>query len=305
LLKTHGPTTPFSKSGALSLIGGKDPSNPDAKFADHQDLYIEPRLFGEKLTPPMVFEYLVGKGLFRIGVTLTCPTCRLDNWIALDLLKQSNVCELCGADFDATRQLVGTDFRYRRTGVLGLEKNIQGAVPVTLVLQQLSINIRNSFGGRVYAPSYDLKPKEGIDLPECEVDFVMVSPKRYPEQAEVIFGECKDVGGIIDANDIANLRRVADALPSHRFDPYILLAKLSPFTQDEIELAKTLNGPYQNRVILLTARELEPYHLYERTQRERGIGSFGGSAAEMSGVTRHLYFAEATDPPASPSTACT
>jgi hypothetical protein len=89
----------------------------------------------------MVFDYLVEKGLFRIGATLTCPTCNLPNWTALDVLKQSNVCEMCGAEFDATRQLVNGQFDYRRTGVLGLEKNSQGAVPVTLVLQQLDVNI--------------------------------------------------------------------------------------------------------------------------------------------------------------------
>ena len=71
-------------------------------------------------------------------------------------------------------------------------------------------------------------------------------------------GECKDEGGRIDANDIANLRRIADALPMNRFEVYMLLAKLAPFSADEIALARSLNGPYQRRVILLTARELEP-----------------------------------------------
>jgi hypothetical protein len=52
---------------------------------------------------------------------------------------------------------------------------------------------------------------------------------------------------------------------------YILFAKLAPFTPEEIALARTLNGEYQRRVILLTARELEPYYLYERTRKETGI----------------------------------
>lgn len=115
LLKTYGPTATFTKKATLQLIGGKDPLNPDAAFADHKGLFIEAREESE-LTPPMVFAYLVERGLFRIGAELICPTCRLGSWIALDALKQRNVCELCGTDYDATRQLVDGMFHYRADG---------------------------------------------------------------------------------------------------------------------------------------------------------------------------------------------
>jgi hypothetical protein len=61
LIKQYGPTKAFTKSAALSLIGGSDPNNPHAKFKDHEDLYIEARESGTKLTPAMVFAYLVEK----------------------------------------------------------------------------------------------------------------------------------------------------------------------------------------------------------------------------------------------------
>lgn len=71
-----------------------------------------------------------------------------------------------------------------------------------------------------------------------------------------MIGECKDAGGTIDADDVDNLRQVAEAFPKHRFDVFILLAKLAPFTTHEIALAGALNTkPWQRRVILLTARE--------------------------------------------------
>jgi hypothetical protein len=89
-----------------------------------------------------------------------------------------------------------------------------------------------------------------------------------------------------------NLRKIADALPASRFEVYILLAKLAPFSNDEIELARSLNGPYQRRVIMLTERELEPYHVYERTQKELGIKSYGGSSEELAAVTDHIYFSD-------------
>ncbi len=290
LIKTYGPTATFTKRAALQLIGGKDPARPTAKFKDYEDLYIEPRPVGTKLDAPMVFAYLVDKSLFRMGAELVCPSCRLASWTALDQLRQRLVCDLCGAAFDATRQLIAGEFHYRRTGVLGLEKNAQGAVPVALTLQQLAVNIDGLHHNAIYLPSIDVEPRSGVDLPACEIDFLGIIPGRSLDRAEVILGECKDEGGQIDANDVENIRRVADAFPRRRFDVFILFAKLAPFSDDEVALAKSLNGEYQQRVILLTDRELEPFHLYERTQAETGIVTHGGSLEECARVTSAIYF---------------
>jgi hypothetical protein len=298
LLKKYGPRDAFTKKAALELIGSKDPDNPQANFADHKQLYIEPREHGTELTPQMVFAYLVEKGIFRIGAELTCASCNLPSWISLDALKQENICELCGTTFDATRQLVNTVFRYRRTGVFGLERNTQGAIPVALVLHQLQLSLSGIDRKCIYAPSYDLEPNAGVNLPTCEIDFLIVIPRTYPDKAEVLLGECKDMGGAIDASDVENLGRIADALPVDRFKTYIVFAKLGPFTAEEITLVKTLNRPFRQRVILLTARELEPWHIYERTEKELGIHSYGGSPEELARVTSRIYLS--TSPVAGP-----
>lgn len=294
LIKTYGPTATFTKRAALQLIGSKDPDRPAAKFKDHEDLYIEPRQFGTKLTPAMVFAYLVDKGLFRLGAELVCPSCRLASWTALDQLRQQLVCDLCGAEYDATRQLVSDEsgefrFHYRRNGVLGLEKNAQGAVPVALTLQQLAVNIDRLGHNAMYLPSIDVEPKAGADLPACEIDFLGIIPAMAGNHAEIILGECKDEGGQIDAKDVENMRRLADALPRKRFNVFVVFAKLAPFSDNEITLAKSLNGEYR-RVVLLTDRELEPFHLYERTETETGIATHGSSLAECARVTSAIYF---------------
>jgi hypothetical protein len=145
----------------------------------------------------------------------------------------------------------------------------------------------------VYSPSLDLT-KKGQAHNECEVDFVWVIPRPYPRKTAIILGECKDQGPIKPEEferDIDNLRRVADALPRKRFKTFILLAKLNPFTAVEIERAKTLNTEYQQRTILLTARELEPYHIYERTKAEIDIDSYGGTPEDLARTTAKMYFA--------------
>jgi hypothetical protein len=121
LLKTYGPAEAFTAATAYQLIATKDPKRPDACFDDHKKLYIEPRRGGD-LTKEMVFAHLVEKGLFRIGFELECPLCSLSSWTAIDNIRQNLTCELCGQDFDATRQLMTAKQHYRRTGVLGREK---------------------------------------------------------------------------------------------------------------------------------------------------------------------------------------
>lgn len=298
LLKTHGPTSSFDKRSALQLIGGRDENNPHAKFEDHKDLYLEPREPGVSLTPTQVFAYLVGKRLFRIGTDLNCPSCQLRNWFPVDDLRQRVTCQMCGEPFDATDQLISGEWSYRRSGVLGAERNAQGAVPVALTLQQLDTNLSIGLQRRSYSVSLDLMPTRGQLPTMCEVDFVWLMPRRYPERAIVIIGECKDRGlslapgsdgGTINANDITNLRVVADSFPRERFEVYILLAKLCAFTPVEIELARSLNGEHRRRVILLTERELEPYHLFERTKEFFEIDRYAGSPESLARATVAIF----------------
>lgn len=298
LLKTHGPTSSFAKRAALQLIGGRDEDYPDDRFTDHKDLYLEPREPGMSLEPAHVFSYLVGKRLFRIGFDLNCPHCQLPSWFPVDDLRQRVSCQMCGESFDATNQLIGSEWAYRRSGVLGVERNAQGAIPVVLTLQQLDTNLNGGLQHGTYSVSLDLTPTRGQLFTPCEVDFAWLIPRRYPERTIVIIGECKDRGqspvqggdgGTINANDIANLRAVADSFPRERFEIYILLAKLCAFTPAEIELARSLNGEHEFRVILLTGRELEPYHLFDRTKKLFKIDEYCSSPADLARATVKIF----------------
>lgn len=291
LLRTFGPTASFTKKSGHQLIAQADPQRPDSGFSDHKQLYIEPRSGGGDLTPQMVFGYLVEKGLFRIGAQLTCPSCRLAAWVALDNLKQQMICELCGSAYDATRQLVNGEYHYRRTGVLGLEKNTQGAVPVVLVLEQLTRAFGYFRGGNVYTPSIDIFPKHGCELPVCEIDFAMIVPGSFPSKASLVLGECKDEGPI-DSKDIENLSRIAGAIPQHRFDVYIVLAKMADFSVDEIELAKSLNGPLGRRAILLTSRDLEPFYIETFAKIRLGDKVSVNHPKDLAQITHDVYFRE-------------
>jgi hypothetical protein len=209
----------------------------------------------------------------------------------LDSLHQRIICALCGSEFDATRQLLEEKWAYRRSGVLGLEKNNQGAVPVVLTLQQLDAN--NGISERLYSPSLDLIPKDGTS--PLEIDFAWMICRESRRRNIIVLGECKDRGeDAINEKDIKNLQRAAASLPRNRFKTFFLLAKLAPFSEHEIILAKTLNGEHQLKVIMLTDRELEPYHFYERTKNEFDIKQlqYASSMEDMALVTAQIYFRE-------------
>ena len=298
LLKTHGPTSSFKKSAALQLIGGKDKGNPDAKFEDYKDLYLEQRELGTALAPSHVFSYLISKRLFRIDSDLKCPRCQLQNWFPVDDLRQRVSCQMCGETYDATNQLISSDWAYRRSGVLGVERNAQGAIPVVLTLQQLDTNLGSSLRRHSYSVCLDLTSTREKLPAHCEVDFAWLMPGKYPERTIIIIGECKDGGyspahggdgGTINANDIANLRAVADSFPRERFEVYILLAKLCAFTPAEIEHIRSLNDDRWLRVILLTERELEPHRIYERTKKFFDIDQHACSPQDLAQATITIF----------------
>ena len=290
LLKTYGHNKSITKKTALQTIGSKDPDRPDTNFNVHKDLYIEPRPIGEKLTPSAVFGYLVEKGLFRVGADLICPSCKMKSWIPLDSLKQKVVCDLCGHEHNVTRNLTdANEWHYRRSGILGVEKNAQGAVPVFLTLQQLDTNFHGGLHESMYSTSLDLTPNTDAAAPKCETDFVWIIPRAYPRKTVVILAECKDQGSIT-GNDVLNLKRVADALPRKRYKTFVILSKISPFTTDEIKTAKTLNNQYRQRAILLSANELEPYYIGEQTKDKADKELKWYSPEEMASSTARLYF---------------
>jgi hypothetical protein len=296
LLRQHGPTATFTRKGALQLIGGKDPSDPLASFSDPDDLlFIDGKRVGKEFQPPDVFAHLVSQGIFRIGAELVCPACQLRSWVALDALKQRLTCELCGEDYDATPQLVNVQWHYRRSGLLGVQRDAQGAVPVALTLQQLDTNLRNLSNHGFYSPSLEVEFSDDQGKCECEVDFIWAIPGRYPDHTAVVLGECKDHGPI-DADGIGNLGRLAVRLPPHRFVVYVLLAKLAPFTQEEIEAARKLNTGRERRAILLTNRELDPYRIYARIEKQFGLKGYGSTPEDLAQTTERIYFANSGRP---------
>ena len=295
LLRKFGPTEAFTRKTARQLIAEPDPENPLARFDDHRNLFIESRSTDTQLTPGEVFGYLVEHGLFRIGAEVKCPACRMSTWIPLDALKQSLQCELCGHEHAITRQLADGEWSYRRSGVFGIQRNNQGAVPVALTFQQLDTQLGHTMSHSIYSPSLDFESKQNLGAKVGEIDllWLVTGAKRN----EIILGECKDRGPVPTEEfrtDVENLRRIGGSLPQRRFTVFFLLSKLAAFTEEEVALASTLNVSGQARTILLTDQELEPYDIFERLNQSGSRRWYAGSPEDLAQWTADRYFEQAT-----------
>jgi hypothetical protein len=280
LLQTLKPTDSITRGEATKVIW------EDGKFQKHEKLYIESRK-KRKLTTQDVFDFLLKKDFMRPGLELVCNHCRLPNWLSLVEIDEIWSCNYCGDENKTSMQLKDRgDWKFRKSGLFAKDNNQEGAIPVILTLLVfLRILDASKF---IYSPSLSL------EMPgrSCEIDFCILQYQRG-ERIQLGIGECKAEGGIIDQNDIDNLKAVREKIKPLGIDCYLIFSKTAEgFSQNEIELFKQLENE-KIPVILLTNKELEPYEPYwELEETDRLPQKY---ALDMEGMYRnsaYLYLSE-------------
>lgn len=288
LIRKYGPDQSFTRSEAEKCIGDFDESTQQMRFGDFESLYISRRERG-KLTPGEVLQYMTTRGVFRVGLEFKCPTCELRSWLHLDDAKTSSTCVYCGQQFDVTSQLKDRDWLYRRSGLFGRDDNQLGGVPVVLAMQQLETSLHDRL--LMSSTALNFTPKtNGIEA--CEADFVAViggAAGINESPVQILLGEAK-THSEFDSDDVRKLRKLADAIPRNVAQAFVIFAKADAFTGNEIALARTLNTQYQQRVILWSREELEPYHVYERSKERLGQLMYATTLTDMARATSQLWF---------------
>ena len=286
LIENHSPNQSFTQSYAKQTIRAEGTAYP---LSLYENLYIESRPPGTKLTNDAVLSHLLKKGVFRPGLKLSCPNCRLDFWTSLDDLRTNTGCEYCGQVSNIGPQLKDRDWAFRRSGLFGRSDNQEGAIPVVLTLQQLA-HI-GSLSKQLQTTAMTLE-SSGADISSCEVDFVVINQRTRDQKIQIAIGECKTRGTITKA-DVRNLVRVAEAFPKDRYEVFLIFAKLADFSREELTYIQETNGqkgvPHR-RAIILTTRELEPWFVYERTEREFEINRHAVSFEDLAEVTQAVFF---------------
>jgi hypothetical protein len=75
------------------------------------------------------------------------------------------------------------------------------------------------------------------------------------------------------------------------FEVFLVFSKLdAPFTEEEIKWCRAAQDPYRQRVILLSARELESdISIYEQTAKEFQIDRIAISLDDLAQATPSIY----------------
>jgi hypothetical protein len=284
LIAKYRPDQAFGRTEANKTIGNYDEKAKRIQFAPFEDLFLEPGQ-SAKLSPQDALDFLLKRGVFRVGLELKCPHCELPFWLSIDEAKTQLECTYCGTVFDVTRQLRDRNWAYRRSGLFGRDDHQHGGIPVAVTLQQLHTSL-SSLNRMLYTTCLQLTPS-GAQINACETDLVVItSSHETPDRPQLLIGECKSAGGEITIADAQNLRKVADALRT-RFNVFVLFAKTGSFAEQEINACALAQDEWRARVILLSKDELEPYHVYERHPGRDGLNQGGLTALAES--TKVLY----------------
>jgi len=290
LFASNNPEKIMSKTKILEFIneaplGGKKKNAVNNFSKKYSDLFFEGRSLPQ-IIPTDVFNYLITNGAFRIGQTFVCEKCNIEFWVELDNINSISNCSYCGHRNDIQIQLTDNNWGYRKSGIFGREDNQEGAIPVVATLQQLDTTVMTE--KKLFLPSLKLKIKDMKK--ELEIDLLCII-QGFNQQPEIVLGECKAAGGEIDKNDIENLIALADKISSQFFKVYILISKMAYFKAEEIELCRQINKGTDFRAILLTHDEVEPYHIYTRTQlKYPQIDKHAISIYQMAVNTHKIYF---------------
>lgn len=286
LIRKYAPDQSFNRTDAVTTIGKADEQGRP-RFDAFENLFIEPRRQG-KLKPEHAFLFLLGRGVFRVGMEPKCDHCELAFWQSLDDLRTVLECTYCGSRFGITGQLRDRNWAYRRSGLFGRNDDQHGGIPVALALQQLDTELRVS-GHMSFATSLEVSPA-GAAIARCETDFLVIARGQsldFPHHPQLVVGECKSDGGTITETDAANLARVADAFPTRRFSTFVLFAKTGKFSKKEIAACARAKDRWRSRVIVLSKDELEPYDTYSRHEDLPRLHATG--LEHLAEVTSHLY----------------
>lgn len=285
LIQKYGPGDSFTWSGAIEAIRDLDPATNIPRFKKYEAQYID----GKALTPEVVFRDLIRKRVFTAGLELICPTCELKSWVAMDSLKSSMSCQFCRNEYNSELQIKDRgDWRFRRTGLFGREKEDHqgGGIPVALTLLQFKHNL-GMHGLELYSTGTLLKSTTN-KFQECEADIIALTEIIYG-RPQLLIGECKAHKEITD-QDVKNMKAVFDAIDQELIDVFIVFSKTGEFSDTEIQRCRSIQPEHEPRIILFSARELEPYHLYDEAISEFKIERHVSRLAEMAQNTIDIYF---------------
>ena len=157
-----------------------------------------------------LYEYLLSKNIFKLGLRVQCPRCVRNSWFPLENIKDDFLCPKCQEMFSAIGSADGGTWSYKTTGPFSVPNYGDGAYAVLLALEFFNDRIITTLR-TTSAPSF---AAEGPDKKSLEADFMLFWEESiYGERQDgLVFGECKTYGKFVE-KDFERMRYLAKTFP--------------------------------------------------------------------------------------------
>ena len=231
----------------------------------------------------------VKANVFKLGLSISCPSCLKKNWVGLASIREHLMCERCLKPFafpQGSLNFDRTPWKYRVVGPFSVPDFAGGAYATILALRTLASTLSVSDAELTYASGLDFA---GIGPTTFEVDFTCWYRRRAlfgrSEEPMMVFGEAKSFAAeCFKSADVSRMSKIADKFPG----AFIVFATLKD-TLSETEKASIGELALRGRARLDDGRPRSPVIVFTGTElfAQRHLGQ---AWKEKGG--QHARFAE-------------
>jgi hypothetical protein len=182
------------------------------RFTNDRDLTVgevKKRLEGSSRNANL-YEYLVSKGIFKLGVRIQCPRCIRHSWFSVETIRESFTCPRCLNVFPALGNLDSGVWSLKTAGPFSVPGYADGAYAVLLTLDLLA---DRNLPTLQTTPVVSFTAKAG-NRSDIEADFAMFWQEAvFGERKEgLMFGECKTYD-LFKTKDFKRMESLAGEFP--------------------------------------------------------------------------------------------
>lgn len=213
-----GFISPLANESLIKLIehmngGGSGPTTGDRPTIEQRPINVgevKGKLVQNKKNNSL-YELLIRQKVFKLGLTIQCPTCQKHSWYQLRTLDEKLECPKCLTAFSAVGHVDGGRWQFKTSGPLSIPNYAEGGISVLLAINFLQHRLDGYSSKFTRCFSFEGKSKGGKKL---EADFGMLwdQSNARGKYGGAIFGECKSYNDF-KKDDVKKMKLIGEEFP--------------------------------------------------------------------------------------------
>ncbi len=241
-----------------------------------------------------LYEYLLSKGIFKLGLRVQCPYCLRRSWLGLHNVRDSFACPRCLNSCPAVGNIDSATWSYKTSGPFSVPNYAEGGYAVLLTLDMFD-DYKMSTMRITPVVSFKAQTANKQDL---EADFAMLWQETLfgETKSGTMLGECKTYGRF-EKKDFDRMRHLGHSFPGAVLVFSTLRKSLTATEISGIARIAKLGRKYWkadhpiNPVLVLTGTELlnwqGPPYCWEESVQKKFDRAHG--LIELCNATQQMY----------------